>query len=65
MERLKPCPFCGSKNVGGLMQFGSCFIRCNKCYSLVPDPNATRMSMEEAWKLWNSRTERMVKYEVD
>lgn len=45
------------------MTFGSCFIRCNKCYALVPDPNATRMSMEEAWKLWNSRTERMMKNE--
>lgn len=60
MEKLKPCPFCGSKNVGGLMQFDSCFIRCNKCYALVPDPSATKMSMEEAWKLWNSRTEKTV-----
>lgn len=63
MDRLKPCPFCGSKKVGGMMRLGSCFIRCNKCCASVPDPNATRVSMEEAWKLWNSRTERMAKYE--
>ena len=56
MNKLKPCPFCGSKRVGGFTQGDTCFIRCNKCYALAPDPSATRMSMEEAWKLWNTRT---------
>lgn len=63
MERLKPCPFCGSKNVGGMTRLDSCFIRCNKCHASVPDPNATRMSMEKAWKLWNNRIEGTVKHE--
>lgn len=55
MMKLKPCPFCGSKDIKVWMKFDSYFVQCEDCSALAPDPSCTEYEMEEAIALWNTR----------
>ena len=50
-EELKPCPFCGSKNIR-LWETTSPWVQCEKCLSST----ATGYIKEEAVENWNRRT---------
>lgn len=51
-DELKPCPFCGSKEL--LAGFHSPFIECGNCHAFGPG-NAD-LTHDEAVELWNTRT---------
>lgn len=58
-EELKPCPFCGSENIGAdydeervkIMRYGH-FIECHDCFGA----SGYRGTKEEAIVSWNKRT---------
>lgn len=49
-EKLKPCPFCGCKNIR-LWETTSPWVQCEKCLSSA----ATGYTKEEAVENWNRR----------
>lgn len=56
MAELKPCPFCGSNDVGGSAVLGTLIISCYRCdaevrFKTVGDHTSTQM------KKWNTRTQ--------
>lgn len=54
---LKPCPFCGSKNIK-LLEYGNWknfYCECEDCRAIVPDPSITDYTEEEAIEAWNTR----------
>lgn len=57
MTDLKRCPFCGSKDIRVWMKYESFFVQCEDCSALVPDPNTTEYTQEEAIEAWNRRYE--------
>ena len=48
-EELKPCPFCGGKN----LELLTWNVRCTDCHTWGP----ADFSDEQAIKLWNKREE--------
>lgn len=50
-EELKPCPFCGSKNIRLWEKTTSPWVQCEKCLSST----ATGYTKEEAVENWNRR----------
>lgn len=54
--KLKPCPFCGSKNLI-FSKLGYCEVRCLDCHAIGPVAyGATqRQREEEAANRWNRR----------
>ena len=54
MEELKPCPFCGGKNVRiHKSELGVCWCTCFQCSS----SGAVSKNEQEAAKAWNRRDE--------
>lgn len=52
-EELKPCPFCGNKNIriwGGENTFP--YVECSNCIAST----ASELTREEAIKNWNRRS---------
>ena len=65
MTELKPCPFCGSKDVqcGELGEFmkGRYFIHCNKCQTSGPLSKQSlneEDGLKDAIKKWNRSAKR-------
>ena len=52
-EKLKPCPFCGSKNVTVCELYPSSYARCRACGA----EGSLRDSHDEAAAAWNRRTD--------
>lgn len=50
MENLKPCPFCGSKNIR-LWEITYPWVQCEKCLSAT----AMGCTKKEAVEHWNRR----------
>ena len=51
---LKPCPFCGSKNISceeGGKHVGLWFVQCEECWATFPHFD----TKEEAISAWNRR----------
>lgn len=48
MSELKPCPFCGSKNIETRYMFFRPYIICCKCLAQTPCYNDYK-SAKEAW----------------
>lgn len=59
MEQLKPCPFCGSKNVLLEEYVSSCNIKCSDCDTEGPRSMiyANEHGKEKAIEAWNARLE--------
>ncbi len=60
-EKLKPCPFCGSKNIvieGGPISGGFC-ATCNSCFAV----GSWSHCEDEAIKTWNERAEKSNRYD--
>ena len=57
MEELKPCPFCGSDDVGIFFSYGDdkAIVFCNVC-----DEQVGGQSKAEAIAKWNRRTEQSI-----
>lgn len=51
-EKLKPCPFCGSKSVTVCELYPSSYARCRACGA----EGSLRDSHDEAAAAWNRRT---------
>mgnify|MGYP001851348168 CR=1 FL=1 len=54
MNELKPCPFCGSKNVI-ITNWGLWRCWCQECLAKTSD----ELQKRDAIKAWNRRTEKM------
>jgi Lar family restriction alleviation protein len=54
MSELKPCPFCGSKNIE-ITGRDKCWIRCNNCGCEGPTPANLWPTDMEAIEAWNMR----------
>lgn len=59
MNKLKPCPFCGSENIVGY-GYMSVFKLCRDCLArgpvMTPDPNErTENVYRKLDELWNKR----------
>lgn len=55
-NELKPCPFCGNKEVrlvDNISELGYAWVSCPKCYTEGPTKDANKEAMEA----WNSRAE--------
>lgn len=52
-EELKPCPFCGSKNVHEMRYEASDFIQCHDCFA----SSRADLPMAEAVEEWNRRAQ--------
>lgn len=48
MDKLKPCPFCGSENLS-VGSFGN-YIKCKNCGTVGPDGS----TLNEAFDKWNA-----------
>lgn len=58
MNELKPCPFCGSENVGISLWLGHCCVTCRGCLGgIAPAPDLTK---EDAVAAWNRRADEKV-----
>ena len=53
MEKLKPCPFCGSDDVAMYELYPSSYVRCRACGA----EGSLCDSHDEAAAAWNSRTD--------
>lgn len=63
MNELKPCPFCGSENVGISLWLGHCCITCRDCLGgIAPAPDLTK---EDAVAAWNRRADEKVGKWID
>lgn len=51
MKELKPCPFCGSKDLELLGHFSIRWVACNSCYA----ESGSYDTDEEAIEAWNRR----------
>lgn len=51
MEKLKPCPFCGNKNIEIVDGDAWPWVRCRECLGSTAMEN----TKEEAIKKWNRR----------
>lgn len=53
-DKLKPCPFCGSKNID-LFEHGAIvvFVQCDDCLATFPHFD----SKQEAIEAWNRRVD--------
>jgi hypothetical protein len=51
---MKPCPFCGSRNICEILDQYHYWVSCCDCLAdgpkMIPGP-------EEAWEMWNQRFE--------
>ena len=61
MEELKPCPFCGSKDLKISAQEAQeggnvLFVHCKHCDACGPAFEATLEGGEEAINAWNKRS---------
>lgn len=60
MNKLKPCPFCGSNNVAIYDNYKTKFtvhyncVECLKCGAMVVDTNE-KHSLNDVVKAWNRR----------
>ena len=52
-EELKPCPFCGSAEIGILVKGDKKHIYCKDCYLELPGT----YTREKAKEIWNTRPE--------
>lgn len=50
IQQLKPCPFCGGKNIS-LLAASVSWLYCNDCNGMGP----SGFSESQAIKLWNTR----------
>lgn len=58
IDRLKPCPFCGSKNLEYEFSSSQGYVKCNACGTLGPeDPQAADpiCDIDAAFDIWNKR----------
>lgn len=51
MDELKPCPFCGSKNLTIVDGFGEKYVGCMECAAVGPSADTEK----EAFDAWNRR----------
>lgn len=51
MKKLKPCPFCGSKNIRAWMNTSTPWVSCDDCLAST----ACALTEEEAVEYWNRR----------
>jgi Lar family restriction alleviation protein len=51
MEKVKPCPFCGSKKVN-FERTSNCWVRCLGCKADGP----AHRERQEAIRMWNRRS---------
>jgi Lar family restriction alleviation protein len=59
-EILKPCPFCGSRDVARMRSSDDYkFVECDDCgpWAKINDPEARPSADESAAKAWNTRTQ--------
>jgi Lar family restriction alleviation protein len=61
-EKLKPCPFCGSRNVAHGLFGGDMIVKCISCFSGGPPVDAPEFSdmvekRDEAVAAWNRRAD--------
>lgn len=50
-QELKPCPFCGSKNLAVTASFGAWWVTCTECHAST----GRDISREKAFYRWNTR----------
>ena len=50
---LKPCPFCGSKELNVKYLYGKAYIQCEKCLA----ETACKDNLNSAFEAWNRRTD--------
>lgn len=56
MEKLKPCPFCGSEKVELLAGVGFSWVRCFGCGAQSGVVFTTKEDTIKAWNGWGRRT---------
>lgn len=59
-DRLKPCPFCGSKNINHESINAARWARCQSCSATggyIFDFEPVSMTRDEVVKRWNTRKE--------
>ncbi len=58
IDRLKPCPFCGSKDLEYEFSGSQGYIKCNSCYALGPEAAEAAdpiCDVDAAFDIWNKR----------